>query len=238
MSEENVEVVRRGYAALTRGDTDTLRDLAAPEFVVDFSRRLVDPFVVRGRDEALGVFLSQSRDPWDDWPVWEPQEVIDADDKVVALIRFCARGEGAESRWRRTSGICRRFATGRQWSSSTSVTIERLPSKPPACRSRPRTLTVRSRLIALVRAGAADSRLGAVNLAGVAGRPLLLFRNLVGPHQIVSRRPQATNRRSFRRGDLISDRPPAPRNPWSGANAYWGRWTPSASSWSSRLWSG
>jgi ketosteroid isomerase-like protein len=95
MSEENVEVVRRGYAALTRGDTDTLRDLAAPEFVVDFSRRLVDPFVVRGRDEALGVFLSQSHDPWDDWPIWEPQEVIDADDKVVALIRFCARGEGS-----------------------------------------------------------------------------------------------------------------------------------------------
>ena len=53
MSEENVELVRRAYAALTRGDRDTLHELAAPEFVVDFSRRLVDPFVLRGRDEAL-----------------------------------------------------------------------------------------------------------------------------------------------------------------------------------------
>jgi ketosteroid isomerase-like protein len=47
MSEENLEIVRRSYAALTRGDGDTLHDLAPPEFVVDFSRRLVDPFVLR-----------------------------------------------------------------------------------------------------------------------------------------------------------------------------------------------
>ena len=98
MSEENVEHVRRTFAALTRGDVDTVHDLAAPELVVDFSRRLLDPFVVRGRDEALGLFLSQSREPWDDWPAWEPQKLIDADDKVVALCRFSARGKesGAE----------------------------------------------------------------------------------------------------------------------------------------------
>jgi ketosteroid isomerase-like protein len=53
MSEENVEIVRRVYVALTQGDGDTLRDLAVPEFVVDFSRRLVEPGVLRGRDEAI-----------------------------------------------------------------------------------------------------------------------------------------------------------------------------------------
>ena len=95
MSEENVEVVQRAYAALTRGDGDTVHDLVAPEMVVDFSRRLVDPFVLRGRDEALGYFLTQAREPWDDWPVWEPQEVIDAGDKIAALIRFSARGEAS-----------------------------------------------------------------------------------------------------------------------------------------------
>jgi ketosteroid isomerase-like protein len=95
MSEENVEVVRRAYAALTRGDTDALRDLASPEFVVDFSRRLVDPFVLRGFDEALAFFLNQSGETWDGWPVWEPQEVIDANDKVVAFIRTAARGKGS-----------------------------------------------------------------------------------------------------------------------------------------------
>ena len=95
MSEENVELVRRAYAALTRGDRDTLHELAAPEFVVDFSRRLVDPFVLRGRDEALAFFLSQSRELWDGWPVWEPQELREADEKVLAFVRTRARGKGS-----------------------------------------------------------------------------------------------------------------------------------------------
>ncbi len=95
MSEENVQLVRRVYAALTRGDEDTLHSLAAPELVVDFSRRLVEPVVLRGRDEALASFLSQGREAWDDWPAWEPQELIDADDKVVAFIRTSARGKGS-----------------------------------------------------------------------------------------------------------------------------------------------
>ena len=47
MSDENVEVVRRAYAALTQGDGDTLHHLVAPEFVADNSRRLVEPVVVR-----------------------------------------------------------------------------------------------------------------------------------------------------------------------------------------------
>ena len=95
MSEENVEIVRRAYAALTRGDGDTLRDLAAPELVADFSRRLVEPVVVRGREEAIASYLSETREAWDDWPVWEPQELIDAGDKVVAFIRSSARGKGS-----------------------------------------------------------------------------------------------------------------------------------------------
>ena len=95
MSPENVEIVRQAYAALTRGDVDTLRELAVPEFVFDFSRRLVDPVVLRGLDEALAFFFSQAREEWEDWPAWEPQEVIDADDKVVAHIRTSARGKGS-----------------------------------------------------------------------------------------------------------------------------------------------
>jgi ketosteroid isomerase-like protein len=95
MSEENVEIVRHFYAALTRGDEDTLRDLALPEFVLDFSRRLMDPIVLRGRDEAFAFFLSQMREAWDDLPAWEPQELIDADDKVVTYVRTSARGKGS-----------------------------------------------------------------------------------------------------------------------------------------------
>ena len=90
-----MEIVRRAYAALTQGDGDTLHHLVAPEFVADNSRRLVEPVVVRGRDEALASYLSQAQEAWDDWPVWEPEELIDVDDKVLAFIRTSARGKGS-----------------------------------------------------------------------------------------------------------------------------------------------
>lgn len=94
MSEENVELVRDAYVALTRGDEDRLRELSSAELVVDFSRRLVDPSLL-SRDEALRDFFGRLRETWEDWPVWEPQELIDADDKVAAFIRTSARGKGS-----------------------------------------------------------------------------------------------------------------------------------------------
>jgi ketosteroid isomerase-like protein len=94
MSDENLEVIRQAYVALSQGDEDTLRNLSAAELVVDFSRRLVEPAVL-GRDEALGVLFSQLGEAWEDWPLWEPQELIDADDRVAAFIRTTARGKGS-----------------------------------------------------------------------------------------------------------------------------------------------
>jgi ketosteroid isomerase-like protein len=98
MSQENVEIVQRGYIALSSGDKDVLTELSSPDLVVDFSRRLVDPYVIRGRDEAIAFFVDQSTEPWDGWPAWEPQELIDAGDQVLAFIRFSAKGKvsGAE----------------------------------------------------------------------------------------------------------------------------------------------
>lgn len=94
MSQQNVEVVQRAYEALTRGDAEVLRELAPPEFTVDFSRRLVDPFVLR-RDEMLVFFIGQSRETWEGWPAYEPKEVIDAGEFVVALVRTTARGRSS-----------------------------------------------------------------------------------------------------------------------------------------------
>ncbi|MDX6668317.1 MAG: hypothetical protein QOK04_1697, partial [Solirubrobacteraceae bacterium] len=51
MSQENVEFVRAFYAALDRGD-DSAWELLPPGFILDASRRLIDPEVVRGRDKA------------------------------------------------------------------------------------------------------------------------------------------------------------------------------------------
>ena len=97
MSEENVEIVQRIYASLTRGDDD-LMGLVGPHFVVDFSRRLVDPFVVTLDQEAMDAFWHGALETWEEPPTWEPQELVDAGDKVFAFIRTRALGKssGAE----------------------------------------------------------------------------------------------------------------------------------------------
>ena len=88
-------MVRRAYTALSSGDMDAFTELSSPDFVADFSRRLVDPFVLRGRDEAVSFFLDQSAEIWDGWPAWDPQQLIDGGDQVVAFIRFSATGRGS-----------------------------------------------------------------------------------------------------------------------------------------------
>ena len=94
MSQENVDIVRLIYSSLTRGG-DGLMDLVGPDFVVDFSRRRVDPFVETLDQEALDALRPALLETWEAPPTWEPQELVDAGDKVFAFIRTRARGRAS-----------------------------------------------------------------------------------------------------------------------------------------------
>jgi ketosteroid isomerase-like protein len=96
MSEENVEVIRNVFAMIDRGDAQAW-DLLPPDFVIDLSRRLIDPVVLRGPDE-MRAFYRDLDATWADGARVEVEELIDAGDKVLVLIRFSGRGKtsGAE----------------------------------------------------------------------------------------------------------------------------------------------
>jgi ketosteroid isomerase-like protein len=94
MSEENVELVRRIYASLTSGGEDLL-ELVEPGFVIDFSRRLVDPFVITLDSEVIDLYRREALQTWEEQPTWEPEELIDAGEKVFAFIRTRARGKAS-----------------------------------------------------------------------------------------------------------------------------------------------
>ena len=64
MSRENVEFVRRAYALLDQGDT-AVWDLVSAEFVLDFSRRLIDPVVLRGREQVRAWAEGEAAEPWE-----------------------------------------------------------------------------------------------------------------------------------------------------------------------------
>jgi ketosteroid isomerase-like protein len=96
MSQENVEFVRNVYAMLDRGDAEPWH-LLPPDFVFDFSRRLIDPVVLRGASQA-SAFYRDLTATWADGARLAVEELIDAGDKVLVLIRFGGRGKisGAE----------------------------------------------------------------------------------------------------------------------------------------------
>jgi len=94
MSRENVEIVRRVYALFSEG-SEAVRDELPSEFVLDFSRRLIDPIVLRGRDKML-AFYEREVQMWEgDRISYEPKELIDADDKVLAHVRVSGRGKAS-----------------------------------------------------------------------------------------------------------------------------------------------
>ena len=96
MSQENVELVRRGYEHFNRsGEVDY--SVLDPEVVYDLSRRTFDPLVFHGH-EGVKEFVRLIREQWGSRRM-EPQHVIDAPDKVVACVRLVGVGRrsGAET---------------------------------------------------------------------------------------------------------------------------------------------
>ena len=96
MSQENVEIVRRGYEHFNRtGEPDY--SVLDPEVVYDVSRRAFDPIVYHGHD-GVREFLALIREQWATMRL-EPQDFVDAGDNVVVSLRLVGVGKesGAET---------------------------------------------------------------------------------------------------------------------------------------------
>src|SRR4051794_12833253 len=95
MSQENVELVRRRFDAFNRGDLAAIIELTDPAAV--WWDRADDPTAGaphRGRDACMQHLAELLQDVELEA---EPQEFIDADDRVVVGVHLIGRG--------RTSGI-------------------------------------------------------------------------------------------------------------------------------------
>ena len=94
MSRENVEIARRLFALLSQGD-EAVWDELPPELVFDFSRRLLNPVVVRGRDKVRAFWEGEGQ-MWEGGHLgYQPKELIDAGDKVLALLRISGRAKAS-----------------------------------------------------------------------------------------------------------------------------------------------
>jgi ketosteroid isomerase-like protein len=92
MSEENVEVVRRAYSEFLETGTFA-REIAASDFVWDMSHYdgWPEQQVYQGV-EAAERFMQEWTSAWVDWEL-QIDELLDAGDKVVALVRQRGRSK-------------------------------------------------------------------------------------------------------------------------------------------------
>jgi ketosteroid isomerase-like protein len=96
MSQENVEIVRRAYEALNRGDVDGALADVHPDVDADWSQsRSADGGMIEGVIRGREALRARIQDGFDHWQVsWDQQELLEvSDDRVlsVASVRFRGR---------------------------------------------------------------------------------------------------------------------------------------------------
>jgi ketosteroid isomerase-like protein len=97
MSEESVEVVRRGFAAANRGDLEEVLEMWAPDAIWDWSNgHGFDAGVYRGRDE-IRAFWQERRVTWEEirFEIVDLQEVED-DRVIVENLAYLRGRDGIE----------------------------------------------------------------------------------------------------------------------------------------------
>ncbi len=95
MSEENVEILRRGFEAFARGDIDALLQDADPdiEWAPAIAPMLgLEP--VRGKEALRRFFTEDLVEGFDDFEA-RPLSIEDLGDKVLVNISYFARGRAS-----------------------------------------------------------------------------------------------------------------------------------------------
>jgi ketosteroid isomerase-like protein len=90
MSQENIEIVRAGFAAHNRGDIDSLVEIYDPEVL--FETLLLGTH--HGK-EAIRRLYAENQSNQSDYTV-EPVEMIDSGDKVMTVVQFGGAGRVSE----------------------------------------------------------------------------------------------------------------------------------------------
>jgi ketosteroid isomerase-like protein len=131
MSRENVEVVRRVYEAIGRGDTAAVLAAYDPEVEWDFLRSPFRDFVrrdvYRGHEGIRSFMRERTEDAWADIED-HLEELVDAGDHVISVVT--SRGRGLASGvdverahagvWTIRSGLVVRVA----WMGSRAETLD------------------------------------------------------------------------------------------------------------------
>jgi ketosteroid isomerase-like protein len=94
MSQENVEIVRRAYAAFNRGDAEGLDEVISADCVMDWSQSQgPEKGVYHGLDGAV-KWIAAVREAFEEFEL-APSEYIGSGDRIVVPTRVTGRGRGS-----------------------------------------------------------------------------------------------------------------------------------------------
>ena len=88
-----VDLIRRAHDALNSGDVEALLEECDPGFRLDMSDRVLNPAVYEGH-EGIRRFVAEVHEAWEKF-TWEPEELVESGDHVLALIHSTGRGRGS-----------------------------------------------------------------------------------------------------------------------------------------------
>ncbi|MCB0874954.1 MAG: nuclear transport factor 2 family protein [Solirubrobacterales bacterium] len=95
MSAENVDRAERAYAAFNEGDVPSVVEHFDPDIAWSASDVFFDePRAYRGRSEWTEAFLRELMELFEDYRA-DPEEIIDADDHLVAIVRVGGHGRSS-----------------------------------------------------------------------------------------------------------------------------------------------
>jgi ketosteroid isomerase-like protein len=95
MSQENVEVIRRGWNAWLRGDMRDLFETFASDIVWDTSHFRDWPEAAYHGTDGVQRFLSEWLEVWDEYEVTIEEVIPVPDGRVVSLMRHRGRGRAS-----------------------------------------------------------------------------------------------------------------------------------------------
>jgi ketosteroid isomerase-like protein len=114
MPQSNVDRLRRGYEALSRGDYEAVRGLLDPKVVLQDRPEVPDARTYQGYEGML-VTLRDTSDSFEDFRL-DPEQFFEHADKVVVILSMTGRG--------RTSGVPVEERIAHLWTLREGLAIE------------------------------------------------------------------------------------------------------------------
>jgi ketosteroid isomerase-like protein len=123
MSEENVEVIHKTYAAWREGDLGALLEGCDPEVELRTSAAFPDLAPVYRGHRGLREFWELMRAPWDLFHL-DVKDIVEGEDCAAMVVAFRARGNDSGVITEMEQGHAIRFRDGRAVMVSTHTSFE------------------------------------------------------------------------------------------------------------------